>query len=114
LVAPTGGSVVEAKDASGLLAAFEAVSLQALGYLAAEGAGKPVSVAPGTKRLAFLGRFPQGTGSLGALTRDGTAGEGAIRFPANGPFSVALVEEPAPGSWQVDMAGAEGIALLEP
>ena len=36
LVGPTGGAILEAKDSSGLLPAFEAVSVQALGYLTAE------------------------------------------------------------------------------
>ncbi len=118
LTGPTGGSVVEAKDSSGLLDAFQGVSVQAFGYLSANrlAASDGVSLSPGTRRLAFLGRF-EGAGDLGALSCDGKPAEetGVVRFPRNAPFAAALVEEPAPGRWQVESGGATaGLTLIEP
>jgi Mg-chelatase subunit ChlD len=118
LVGPTGGSVIEAKDASGLLAAFEAVSVQALGYLSADrlGDAESVRVVPGMRRLAVLGRF-EDRGDLGAVSREGkaVAESELVRFPRRAPFAVALLEDPAPGSYQVQAGGATGgLLLLEP
>ena len=118
LVGPTGGSVIEAKDASGLVAAFEAVAVQALGYLSADrlGGSESVRVAPGTRRLAVLGRF-EGKGDLGAVSCDGkaVAESDLVRFPRNAPFAVTLLEDPAPGAYQVEAGGAAGgLLLMEP
>jgi Mg-chelatase subunit ChlD len=118
LVGPTGGSVIEAKDASGLVAAFEAVAVQALGYLSADrlGGSDSVRVAPETRRLAMLGRF-EGKGDLGAVSCDGkpVAESDVVRFPRNAPFAVTLLEDPAPGKYQVESGGATGgLLLIEP
>ncbi|MEZ0227642.1 MAG: VWA domain-containing protein, partial [Planctomycetota bacterium] len=116
LTGPTGGSVAEAKDAGGLLDAFQGVSVQAFGYLSANrlAASDAVTLAPGTRRLAFLGRF-EGAGDLGALAHDGKAADeaGVVRFPRNAPFAAALVEDPATGRWQIESGGATaGLTLL--
>jgi Mg-chelatase subunit ChlD len=118
LVGPTGGSTIEATDASGLVPAFESVAVQALGYLKASKlqAGESVSVAPGTRRLAVLGRY-DGQGELGAVARDDKPVEetALIRFPKAAPFSVALLEQPTPGRYKVETGNATGgLTLLEP
>lgn len=118
LTGPTGGSVIEAKDASGLVDAFQAVSVQALGYISANrlASSDALQLAPGTRRLAFLGRF-EGSGDLGALACDGKPADEAqvVRFPRSAPFAVALVEDPAAGRWQIESGGATaGLTLLEP
>jgi Mg-chelatase subunit ChlD len=118
LTGPTGGSVLEARDATGLVAAFESVSVQALGYLSAERleASESLALPPGTRRLALLGRF-ESAGDLGTISCDGAPvnEQRLVRFPRNAPFAVALLEDPAPGRYTVDASGAQGgLTLIEP
>lgn len=118
LVASTGGAVVTARSPEDLVKAFESVAIEALGYLRAERGAPRATVLPGTRRLAFLGHF-SGSGSVGAVTRDGAAlpEAGLVRTPAtgSGPFAVALVEQPEPGAWAAELTGARvAAALLEP
>lgn len=117
LVASTGGAVIVARDAGELVAAFEAVAVEALGYLRSE-RGASLTVLPHTKRVAFLGRW-DASGAIGAVARDGTAVPDAelVRSPASGsgPFGVALLEAPEPGSWTAEVANAsESVQLVEP
>lgn len=117
LVASTGGAVVVARDPGELVAAFETVAVEALGYLRAE-RGDALIALPHTRRLAFLGRW-DGAGRVGVVLRDGAPVEegGLVRTPAQGPgpFSVALVEAPEAGAWRADLQGArETVLLLEP
>lgn len=117
LVASTGGAVVLAPTPADLVAAFETVAIEALGYLRAE-RGDALTALPHTRRLAFLGRW-EGAGRVGAVTRDDAPVDEAalVRTPAAGagPFSVALVEAPEAGAWRADLQGArETVLLLEP
>lgn len=117
LVASTGGAVIVARDAGELVTAFESVAVEALGYLRAERAAS-LTVLPHTKRVAFLGRW-EGAGSVGAVARDGAAVPDAelVRTPSSGsgPFGVALLEAPEPGTWTAELALArETVQLVEP
>lgn len=112
LVARTGGAVVAARDAGGLVAAFEEVAVEALGYLRAErapGAGG-VEVLPHTARLAFVCRG----GTPSALVHDGTTQPPGAAVRTGAEVAVALVEQPAPGTWRVEGAPGEVVTLLEP
>ncbi len=117
IVAPTGGAVFEADSVPALLAAFQDVSVQALGYLAAFpiSAQDELVVPAGTRRLAVVSRFDtEGPGAR--LVRDGQTLDTSrvLALTPAGPLSVALVEDPEPGTYKFDLGGAtETRALLD-
>ncbi|RMG15975.1 MAG: VWA domain-containing protein [Planctomycetota bacterium] len=119
LVGKTGGAVYPVADAGGLLAAFQAVATEALGYLRAERGRHRLTLGPDTRRLAFVARWPGGAvGRLLDLAHDGTPlpAERIVRTPGGeGPLAVGLIEHPAPGSWEVRFSGEPSVvALVEP
>lgn len=117
LVAPTGGAVFEAKDASSLVDVFQNVSVQALGYLSAEthSGEARIQVPPETRRLSFLASSPGGGASVGTIARgEGSLDPGKAVRTSAGPVAAAMVEDPEPGAYRADLGGQRGAALLEP
>lgn len=115
LVARTGGSVAPAREAGDLVRAFEAVAVEALGYLRAERGTPQATVVPGTRRVAFLGHFA-GAGAVAAVARDGQpVAEARLVKTTAGTFAVALAEGPEPGVWTAELPGAKSaVTLVEP
>lgn len=119
MVGKTRGAVFPARDADELVEAFQEVALEALGYLESERGAQAISVAPRTKRLAVVGRWPGAGGRPGALSHDGQPVDEArlVRSPstAPAPLAAALVEDPEPGVWSCELSGArDALLFLEP
>lgn len=117
IVAKTSGAVFPVASADKLVAAFQEVATEALGYLRAKRGGQQAEVVPHTGRLAFLGTWTK-PGQLGELKHDGKPlpEERVIRTPrGKARHAVSLVETPRAGSWSIEGGGAdEVIALIEP
>jgi hypothetical protein len=114
LVASTGGAVVVAREPQDLVGAFEQVAVEALGYLRAERDAASIDVVPGTRRVAFVGRW-DGRAALGAVTHDGAPApeDAVIRGAVAGDHvAVALLDGPAPGAWAAELPGARDRGLL--